>query len=57
MFRMILIDDNTIQFSKWYDELVEALRDYDALNKLNSNIKIYIIEPKRRYFKIIKSNV
>ena len=61
MYRIILIDNTTIQFSKPYNNFEEALIDYQAYDKLNAGIKIYLPELKPCgnvfYFKIIKSNV
>lgn len=61
MFRIILIDNTTIQFARSYEHLEEALIEYQAYDKLNANIKIYLVELKpcgnTFYYKIIKSNV
>ena len=61
MYRIILIDTSTIQISKLYDNFEEALKEYQAYDKLNAGIKIYLTEFKpcgnTFYYKIIKTNV
>ena len=61
MYRIILIDTTTIQISRLYEHLEEVLIEYQAYDKLNAGIKIYLVELKpcgnTFYYKIIKSNV
>lgn len=57
MYYIVLIDDETLQFSIYYKVFEECLKEYDAYNRLNKNIKLYLVETKERYYKIIKSNV
>lgn len=61
MYRIILIDTTTIQFVKAYEKFEDALIEYQAYDKLNIGIKIYLTEFKpcgnTFYYKIIKSNV
>ena len=60
MYRIILID-TTIQLSRLYEHFEEALIEYQAYDKLNAGIKIYLVELKpcgnTFYYKIIKCNV
>ena len=61
MFRVVIIDNQIIQFGCWYNLFEEALKGYQAYDKLNDDIKIYLVEFKPRglmsYYKIIKTNV
>jgi hypothetical protein len=57
MYYIVLIDNETLRFSNYYKVFEECLKEYDAYNRLNKNIKLYLVETKRRYYKIIKSNV
>lgn len=61
MYRIILIDTTTIQLARSYEHLEEALIEYQAYDKLNADIKIYLVELKpcgnTFYYKIIKTNV
>lgn len=57
MYYIVLIDDETLQFSIYYKVFEECLKEYDVYNRLNKNIKLYLVETKERYYKIIKSNV
>lgn len=61
MFRVVIIDNQIIQFGCWYNLFEEALKSYNVYNKLNDDIKIYLVEFKPHgpmsYYKIIKCNV
>lgn len=61
MYRIILIDTTTIQLSRLYEYLEDALKEYQSYDKLNAGIKIYLVEFKpsglMSYYKIIKTNV